>query len=364
MSTKSKRIFKRTTIRKVGGDEFVDPPKGYKGANRWTNWHRVRAEFGSGYGTFLLDELQEKRDNIEACIVVVTGGGGKGKTYFTLRLAEILDPKFDVDVQVPFGPDEFMELIGPDSPLGIGRVIVVDESQFAISSRDWYADIQKDLMKQLEAIRSKGFIIFIVCLSEATLDVIARSWVITHKIHLMKRGRARVYSYQTGPFSTKPYPRTISKDEKMTLPGAEYCEHSSCLKCPYSGVAQPQWKLRNRWEELNTPLCQTIRALYERKKKFFLTEMAEIANEKRREAQMKKTQLSDIVATLKEHTTMLRKTKRNRIDINSASAIIRQFLGSGIPDNFVKKACRELDVDTDTMDTVQMLNYLVKPKEK
>jgi hypothetical protein len=362
--SKPKKIFKRNTERQVGGDQFVDPPKGYKGANRWTNWHGFRAEFGSGYGTSLLDELQEKRDNIEACIVVVTGGGGKGKTYFTLRLAEILDPKFDVDVQVPFGPDEFMELISPDSPLGIGRVIVVDESQFAISSRDWYADIQKDLMKQLEAIRSKGFIIFIVALSEATLDVIARSYVITHKIHLMKRGRARVYTYQMGPFSKAPYPKTISRDEKMCLPGAEYCEHSSCLKCPYSGVAQPQWKHRNRWEEENMPLCQTIRARYERKKKFFLTEMAEIANEKRKEAQMKKTQLSDIVAILREHVAMLRKTKRNRIDLSSATAIIRQFLGSGIPDNFVKKACRELDVDDETMGRVQMLNYSVKPIEK
>lgn len=364
MSIKQKRIFKRNTVRKVGGDQFVDPPKGYKGANRWVDWRGFRCEFGSGYGTFLLDELQEKRDNIEACIVVVTGTGGKGKTYFTLRLAEILDPKFDVDVQVPFGPDEFMELISPDSPLGIGRVIVVDESQFAISSRDWYADIQKDLMKQLEAIRSKGFIIFIVALSEKTLDVIARSYVITHKIHLMKRGRARVYSYQMGPFSAKPYPKTISKDEKMALPGAEDCEHSTCLTCPYSGITQSIWKLRNRWEELNIPLCQTVRSRYERKKKFFLTEMTELANEKRRESQLKKTQLSDVIITLREHATMLRKTKRNRIDINSATGIIRQFLGSGISDNFVKKACRELDVEPDIMDSVQMLNYSVKQKEK
>lgn len=352
---KKKKIFVRKTERREGGDQFVDPPKGYRGANRWTNWHGFRCEFGSGYGSYLLDELQEKRDNIEACIVVVTGTGGKGKTYFTLRLAEILDPKFDVDVQVPFGPDEFMELISPDSPLGVGRVIIVDESQFAISSRDWYADIQKDLMKQLEAIRSKGFIIFIVALSEATLDVIARSYVITHKIHLMKRGRARVYTYQMGPFSKAPYPKTISKDERMALPGAEYCEHSTCLKCQYSGITQPVWKQRTKWDNLNTPLCQTIRAKYERKKKFFLTEMAELANEKRREAQIKKVSVSDVSVVLRQHLSMLRKTKRNRIDGASAAVVIRQFLGTGISDAMTKKACRELEATEGVVEQVTRL---------
>ena len=352
---KTNKIVKRTTVRKAGGDQFVDPPKGYRGANRWTNWHGFRVEFGSGYGSHLLDELQEKRDNIEACIVVVTGTGGKGKTYFTLRLAEILDPKFDVDVQVPFGPDEFMALISPDSPLGVGRVIIVDESQFAISSRDWYADVQKDLMKQLEAIRSKGFIIFIVALSEATLDVIARSYVITHKIHLMKRGRARAYSYQMGPFSKAPYPKTISKDERMALPGAEYCEHSTCLTCPYSGITQTVWKQRNNWDELNTPLCQTIRAKYERKKKFFLTEMAELANEKRRESMVKKTEIADLVGILKGNVGLLRKTTRGRIDLVSAIAIVRQNLGTGIPDLNVKKACKELEQAQGFIDTVHSI---------
>jgi hypothetical protein len=176
----------------------------------------------------------------------------------------------------------------------------------------------------------------------------------------MKRGRARVYTYQMGPFSPKPYPKTISKDERMALPGAEFCEFKSCLMCPYSGVSQNVWKIRARWEELNVPLCQTIRAKYERKKKFFLTEMADIANEKRREAMVKKTQLADIVVTLREHVGMLRKTKRNRIDLDSATSVIRQFLGSGVTDTSVKKACRELDVDTDLIDEVEMLSYSVK----
>jgi hypothetical protein len=327
---------------------IVNPPDGYKGVNRFINWGGYKVEVGSGYYPHLLNELQEKRNNIEACIIVVTGTGGKGKTYFVLRLAEILDPKFDVDLQVPFGPDEFMYLISPESPLGMGRVIIVDESQFAMSSRDWYADIQKDLMKQLEAIRSKGYIIFIVALSEATLDTIARSYVITHKIHLMKRGRARAYTYLMGPFTPKPYAKTLSKDERMLLPNVEICEYPTCLKCKYSGLGKKMWRMRSKWDEKNIPICQTIRARYERKKKNFLAEMANMSNEKRDEKKVgksaKKISINDIVVMLKDNTDGLRKTNRNKVDSASAMMVIRKVFGSEINEAKVQSACKELNL--------------------
>jgi hypothetical protein len=332
-------------------ESSVNPPDGYKGVNRFMNWHGFRVEVGSGYYPHLLNELQEKRDNIEACIIVVTGTGGKGKTYFVLRLAEILDPKFDVDLQVPFGPDEFMYLISPESPLGMGRVIIVDESQFAMSSRDWYADIQKDLMKQLEAIRSKGYIIFIVALSESTLDTIARSYVITHKIHLMKRGRARAYTYLMGPFSAKPYPKTLSKDERMQLPSVEICEYPTCLKCKYSGLHKKMWRNRKKWEELNVPICQTIRAKYERKKKNFLAEMATLSNEKRDEKKegkvAKKMSINDIVIMLRDNPEGLRKNNRGKVESGSAMMVIRKVFGSEINEAKVRSACKELNLIPD-----------------
>jgi hypothetical protein len=71
--------------------------------------------------------------------------------------------------------------------------------------------------------------------------------------------------------------------------------------------------------------------------------MAELANEKRRESQMKKVSVSDVSVVLRQHLSMLRKTKRSRIDQASASVVIRQFLGTGISDAMVKKACRELE---------------------
>jgi len=328
--------------------EFVEPPENYEGANMWMDWHGFKVEVGGGYGPHLLNEIQAKRNNIEACIIVVTGSGGKGKTYFCLRLAEILDPKFDVELQVPFGADELLNLISSDSPLGMGRVIIIDESQFSMSSRDWYTNIQKVLMKQLEAIRSKGYIIFIVALSESTLDNIARSYVITHKIHLFKRGHAKVYRYSLGPFSVKPYPTKISGDCELALPGAEYCEGSYCLKCPYSGLSKILWSRRSLWAEKNDVICQTIRAKYERKKKLFLETMVDEATVKRTgfkiEAVKNKPTVDDAVATLKDNFSELKLSNQGNVGRASAEMLLRRRFPS-ISERLVIRAVGVLSQD-------------------
>lgn len=326
-----------------GIDQFVNPPAGYKGVNRFVNWHGFRCEMGSGYGTQFLDELESRRNSIEATLIVVTGGGGMGKTYFCLRLAEILDPKFDVDLQVPFGAQEFMQLIGPDSPLGMGRVIILDESQYGASSRDWYKDIQKDLMKQLEAVRSKGLIIFLVALNEQTLDLVARSYVLTHKIHMLSRGNGRVYKYNLGPFSKSPYPKTLSRSEHMLLPGAEECEHSTCLTCQFSGLSKRMWRSRKTWVERGVQVCQIIRARYERKKRSFLEEQVRLSNEKRVEKQAKKMniEIPDVVKVLRENSAELRLTARDKIDSGSAFKVARRFYPE-ISENRVVSVCKEL----------------------
>jgi hypothetical protein len=337
-----------------GINQFVNPPTGYKGVNRWVNWHGFRCEMGSGYGTVFLDDVESRRNSIEATIIVVTGGGGTGKTYFVLRLAEILDPKFDVDLQVPFGAEELMNLIGPDSPLKMGQVIILDESQYGASSRDWYSEIQKDLMKQLEAIRSKGLIIFIVALNEATLDLIVRGYVLTHKIHMMSRGHGRVYKYNLGPFSKSPYPKTLSKDEHMLLPSAEKCEHSTCLTCQYSGLSKRMWRSRKTWEKRGVQVCQIIRAKYERKKKNFLEEQVRLSIEKREEKTAKKMKIEiiDIVNVLKEHSTELRKTVRNKVDSGSALVVARKTFPE-VTENKVISACRELVLIPDFIEKLQ-----------
>jgi len=345
-----------TVLEPISEYQFIPPPPGYKGTNRWINWHGFGVEVGSGYGPHLLNEIQSKKENIEACIIVVTGTGGKGKTYFCLRLAEIFDRRFDVSIQVPFGPDDFMKLIGPDSSLGMGRVIIVDESQFSISNRDWYADIQKDLMKQIEAIRSKGYIIFVVALSESVLDIIARNYVTTHKIHLTKRAHGRAYQYIMGPFSKAPFPKTITKDAQMELPGAEYCDYPTCLKCNYSGLKKRFWVRRKNWEKLGYVICQTIRAKYERHKKEFLERVAKESTEKREgKVGAKALKLTDLIELGSKNPKKLRKSAKNRIQPFSMVALVREILDLEVSENLAVRACRELDLRPELVEKVPII---------
>ena len=267
---------------------LVEPPLDYEGPNRVMNWRGSLIEVGDGFSPFFLREVESRKRNIEACIIGLFGGAGKGKTYMGLRQAELIDPKFNPEIQIAFGPESFLYLIGPDSPLRMGQVIIVDEAQFSAGSRNWYNQIQKDLMAHLEAVRSKGLIIFIVALNIKTLDVIARSYVLTHMIYMKKRGHGIAYRFYTTPFGAEPYKSRLGTIESK-LPGCGDCEYKSCLRCPESGIAQ-----KNNPE----PYCDNIRVRYERRKKSYLAEQARASETTRKEKKAPKKQTSKQIAEL------------------------------------------------------------------
>jgi hypothetical protein len=258
------------------GTQFALKPPNYEGPNRFMNWHGKRFEVGTGFSPFFLREVERRKGEIEACIVGVFGGAGRGKTYMALRQAEIIDEKFDPEIQVAFGPSEFLKLIGPDSPLNMGQVIVVDEAQFSAGSRNWYNEIQKDLMAHLEAVRSRGFIIFIIALNIATLDVIARNYTLTHMIYMKKRGQGVAYRFYSSPFGKEPYKNRLGVIYAK-LPGCGECQHPSCLRCPHSGIARKN----------SGQLCNNTRVRYERKKREYLATQARASQEKRQDKEEK-----------------------------------------------------------------------------
>ena len=287
---------------KAVASQFCLPPENYEGPNRWMNWHGKRFEFGTGCSPFFLREIEKRKKLIEACIIGVFGGAGRGKTYTALRLAEIIDKNFNPETQVAFGPESFLMLIGPDSPLKMGQVIIVDESQFAASSRSWYTEIQKDLMAHLEAVRSKGFVIFIIALNIATLDVIARNYTLTHMIYLKKRGNGVAYRFYASPFGKEPY-KTRLGVINMSLPGVGSCSHPSCLRCPHSQLAPRK----------SDTTCMNLRVRYERKKREYLAEQARASAEKRntKEEKSKGTDYEGLADIIIPHYPTLPATKRN-----------------------------------------------------
>ena len=307
---------------KPGGSQFVEPPSTYKGIAKVMDWKGIYVKTGSGYGPFFFNEIEKIRKNIEACIIVVTGPGGSGKTYFALRLAELLDPTFKPKIQVPFGSPAFLALISEDSPLKMGQFIIPDESQFTMGARNWYDDIQKDLMNQIEAVRSKGYVIMIIALNMAVLDKIARSYVMTHLIHMNKRGEATAYKFYMPAFAKEPYKKKLGK-VRLKLPGAETCEHSSCLRCRYSGLRKETWSRRDKWGEQKTPICQNIRAQYEREKKNYLEHQATEAVTRREKAIKPDFPEENVLMELAQHPNELFKSRTGRTDAISVRSWVK-----------------------------------------
>lgn len=236
-------------------EEKLTPIVGTVGQNKIFNWNSFGIIVGHGKTTFILDEIQYRRRKVKQNMMIVVGQPGEGKSYFALRLSEILDKDFNPFMQIVFDRSHLLWLLGPNSPLKMGQVILIDEAQFVAGARRWYEDVQKDVMEHIEAIRSKGFIVIIVALHINLLDKIIRKYVLSHMALMMERGKAVMYNLWTPPFADKLFRRRLGKIA-VQLPSYEECAYPNCLIC----------KFQDR--------CMTNRAIYERLKKEFLGKLA------------------------------------------------------------------------------------------
>jgi len=90
-------------------------------------------------------------------MAALVGPEGSGKSWTSLKIAELIDPTFDAD-RVMFDPHTFMEQLTTWKDAGEtrGKMIVVDEAGVGIGSRSWYDKDQIQLNKVLQVIRSEN----------------------------------------------------------------------------------------------------------------------------------------------------------------------------------------------------------------
>lgn len=235
------------------------------------NWNGFKMLVGGSYNLKFFNQIAMRKSKMQSIIILITGPPGEGKTYCGLRLCEIFDKDFDVDTQVAFTREHILKLFGPKSPLKRGQCILIDEAHFVAGARNWYEDLQKDLMNSMAAIRSKGFMIIIVALHKNMLDKIIRQFVLTYQIHMEKRGYGIAYALHTPRFEDKTrYNRLGSV--ALQLPGVESCPSANCLDCKYL------------YEEDS---CKVSRTKYERNKLEFLNAVSVMSEQKEADKRMR-----------------------------------------------------------------------------
>ena len=254
----------------------VDFPEGYKHlegtgvtAHKYGSATVLR---GGRYGTTLLNELKERKRKNKAIMMAVVGSQGDGKTYFGITLAKILDPNFKIrdapapdptedDSQLCFTRSHLMYLLGEDSPLKRGQVIILDEAHDALGARGFQGREQIDLINHIATIRSKGFIFMFITLQTAMMDKIARDYVINYRVNMVHPGFAKVYGSYF-PFFGKKAITPGKGTLKLPLPDEGLCNWTDCLTCSYVKLSKGEDR------------CMTIRAIYEGRKLEFVNSNA------------------------------------------------------------------------------------------
>ena len=291
----------------------------YKGIpKRVTNYLGYACGVGPGEKPWFFSEIRHRQKKQKPIVGMITATQGEGKTYCAIRLAEILDKKFDPDKQIVMDRRKILKLVSGRGGLKRDQVIIIDESQWGASAREWGKKEQIKLMKFLAAARFKGFIIFIVSLHRSMLDSIIRERIINFHIHMEERGRATIYQTRHPRFDEVNYPTRVG-GLLLQLPDYDQCSAPTCLDCKKDKT------------------CKTLRARYERNKTTFIETEAD--KDAREEESQAAAEMGDkeIALLLVGHTDKINTTAKGFYDISDIQYALAENLGLEVS---IKKATR------------------------
>ena len=291
-------------------------PAGFK-AQRYD--HTINLS-GPGLSTQIMDEIIGKQNNNESVVIVITATPGKGKTYLGLRWGQKLDPKFHIndtpppdpkedDGNVTFDREHIQYLVGGNSPLERTQVILMDEFHFGGGARSWQNKDQQKLVNLISAIRSKGFVLIIVVLNTKMVDVYVRDFVLNYQFAVTGRGKAIAYRRWFPEGANEAHRKRLGVMD-MRLPDQDLCDSPDCFKCKWLHASKDK-------------RCETIRAIYERRKKWFLDEQSqEDTEDPLMPFEADKKTVSDKIY---EYQDMLHLTIRNTVSASSITNILKRI---------------------------------------
>ncbi len=224
-------------------------------------------------------ELNRRVKNKEACVVVVVGEAGSGKSYLALQLARNIDKRFGID-QIVFTYSDYVQELGR---MKHGIPIVFDEPSYAMGKREWYKDLNQALVKTIESQRFLVRPLIIPIININLLDKTLRDYLVIFQVHITKRGHALVYRMRASQGEDKIYRYLVCR---LDYPIISYdrCNKETCLDC----------KLMET--------CDILRAQYERKKRDTQLARYEQDEEKAKERESKDITEDQLIEMVKPYS--------------------------------------------------------------
>ena len=295
LSYLTKQIEKpKATAVKLGGYEFVYARQvGYYPYFTITLYNRIK---------------QKKASNI-----IVVGEGGIGKTYLGFDMCRVLSPKHFNIQGVVFTYDEFMRYINTSR---MGVPVCFDEPSYAMSSKDWYNQMNKALVKTIESFRFKVHPLFIPVINKKLLDKTVRDYLIQFQIVMHDRGKGTAYRLYPSQSSEKVYRYGICKI-RYDLFDNNICERDTCLDCP---------KLMPRMKNQ----CMIFRAQYERKKSTTQQERYDRGIDEAENAEVSKMTDDEVEIRLMEHFDKFFNYDKLAIDVELLQVVHKRELRASL----------------------------------
>ncbi len=100
----------------------------------------------------------------------VSGDPGKGKSTACIKIGNEFDKEFSRvwENRICFDVDHALELLNQE--LLVGSVIILEEGGVNLSSRDWYSEYNKELLKVVNILRFKRCVFMINCRDKNLID--------------------------------------------------------------------------------------------------------------------------------------------------------------------------------------------------
>jgi len=116
------------------------------------------------------DRLLRKRLN---ALVLILGPTGSGKSWSALRLAEKIDPNFNVE-QVIFEPLKFIQILNKPKRLKSGSCLIFDDAGLIMDSRSFMSFTNRAVSHLLQSFRYRRICTLFTSPSDRYIDIGAR----------------------------------------------------------------------------------------------------------------------------------------------------------------------------------------------
>jgi len=182
-----------------------------------------------GVGPHFFNELVQRVNKVKPIRCAVVGDAGSGKTYTTIWLAKVLDPKFTVD-QIVLRGEDYIKL---QRSLPPRRCIVLDEPTFSLASRTWFESWQKIIVQTIESTRFQNNPLFLPCVNRNLIDKTIREYYLNYIIEMYDRGIARIFRTKHSQWFDR-LKRITAYNLYLYGPGMllSECDRDTCLECP------------------------------------------------------------------------------------------------------------------------------------